>query len=154
MFSRIRKRLAYIKYCKLKNNSLFNKKMWNLSKPYVELNNEVKKEKNELKEEKTKSNRLTWGKFLLLFLFINFTILEIFVGWVTVQSFTLGYAIGTAPDFTPLITLLSLVLGETLSYGIYCYKAKAENTKNGIIFETAMKELERFNDDQEQGGVG
>lgn len=50
---------------------------------------------------------------------------------------------GIQPDFSPLITLISLVVGETISYGIYTAKAKAENTQGGIIYESAMKDLEQ-----------
>lgn len=49
---------------------------------------------------------------------------------------------GMLPDFSPLITLISLVVGETISYGIYAAKSKAENTKGGITYETVMKNLE------------
>jgi hypothetical protein len=47
------------------------------------------------------------------------------------------------PDFTPLITLLGSVIGETLSFGIYCAKSKAENTKGGIVYETALREYDK-----------
>lgn len=151
MFLKLKRALANRAYYYLKQDALLSERMWKLSKPYVEMKRNVEKEQDAIEEDKQEHKRLSWGKFLLLFLFINFTVLEIFVGWVTVQSFTLAYAIGATPDFTPLITLLSLVLGETLSYGVYCYKSKAENTKNGIIYDLAMKQYEQFNDDQ---GVG
>jgi hypothetical protein len=151
MFLKIKKFFEHRAYHYLKHDALFSKKMWELSKPYIEIKNNIEKEKDELDLDDDQHKKITWGKFLLLFLFINFTILEIFTGWVTIQSFTLAYAIGMMPDFTPLITLLSLVLGETLSYGIYCYKSKAENIKGGIVYDLAMKQYEQFNDDQ---GVG
>ena len=152
MFLKIKKFFEHRAYYYLKHDALFSKKMWELSKPYVEMKNQIEKEKDDLDPEKDQRSRLSYGKFLLLFLFLNFTVLEIFTGWVTVQSFTLAYAIGMMPDFTPLITLLSLVLGETLSYGVYCYKSKAENIKGGIVYDLAMKQYEQVVDDQE--GVG
>ncbi len=96
---------------------------------------------------KKKEKKISYSKLLLTLLFINFFLLEIFTGWVTIKSFSLAYAIETMPDFTPLITLLGAVIGETLSYGIYCSKSKAENTKDGIVYETAMRNLE--NDEEE-----
>lgn len=87
--------------------------------------------------------KFSYSKFLLIFLFINFTLLEGFIGWVTIRSFDLAFQFGTSPDFTPLIALIGAVIGETLSYGIYCAKSKAENTKDGIIYETTMKELDQ-----------
>ena len=97
--------------------------------------------------KKRRKRKMPFSKKLLIFLFINFIILEIFTGWVTISSFTLAYAAGIAPDFAPFIALLGAVIGQTISYGIYCSKAKAENTKNGITYEMALQELD-------QNGVG
>lgn len=80
--------------------------------------------------------------FLLLLLF-NFSILEGFVGYVTIKSLTIALTMGLQPDFSPLITLISLVIGETISYGIYTAKSKAENVKGGIVYDCAMKEYEQ-----------
>lgn len=91
-----------------------------------------------MKEKK----KLEWSKKLLIILFINFFLLEIFIFGITCYSFNLGFAIGQMPDYTPLITLITAVIGETLSYGMYCAKAKAENTVGGIKYDTAMKDLE------------
>lgn len=93
-------------------------------------------------KQKKEKKKISYSKLLLTLLFVNFFLLEIFTGWVTIKSFSLAYAIETMPDFTPLITLLGAVIGETLSYGIYCSKSKAENTTGGIVFETAMRNLE------------
>ena len=82
-------------------------------------------------------------------MFINFTILELFIGYVTIQSFTLAFAIGVMPDFTPLVTLIGLIAGETISYGAYCAKSKAENIEGGIVHDTAMYELKyRIREDE------
>ena len=78
---------------------------------------------------------------LLAFLFVNFTLLEGFIVWVTIKSFELAMINGIEPSYSPLLALIPAVLGETISYGIYCAKSKAENTKNGIVYETAMREL-------------
>ena len=59
------------------------------------------------------------------------------------------------PDFPPLITLIGAVIGQTLSYGIYSSKSKAENTKGGIIYETAMANYFQPNEEiDNEGGVG
>ena len=114
---------------------------WEIEKSLLQEKEKIKLEKAVIskKEEKTK---LAFGKLLLIFLFINFTLLELFTCGITLYSFSLAFAIGLAPDFTPLITLLGSVIGETLSFGIYCAKSKAENTKGGIIYETALKKIE------------
>lgn len=74
----------------------------------------------------------------LIFLFLNFTALEIFTGYITIQSLILANMTGIMPDFTPLITLIGAVIGETLSYGIYALKAKAENVEGGITHDLAL----------------
>lgn len=87
-----------------------------------------------MKEKK----KVEWSKKLLVILFINFFLLEAFIGWVTYYSFRLSFSIGMMPDFTPLITLIGAVVGQTVSYGIYCAKAKAENTQGGVVYDLAM----------------
>lgn len=89
------------------------------------------------KKEKKKPS---WSKVLLLLLFINFFVIEIFIGWVTARSFTLAFDIGLTPDFSPLLALIGAVISETISYGVYCAKSKAENTKGGVIYDLAMKD--------------
>lgn len=118
-----------------------HEKVWQREKVILEKEQKIDEEKYNLKQRSWNAKMPT-SKMLIIFLFINFLILEIFTGWVTINSFTLAYAIGTMPDFTPLITLLGAIVGQTLSYWIYSSKAKAENTKNGIVYETAMKELD------------
>lgn len=130
----------------------YNQQMWEARRPLVETQNQIDQEKKELLEKHIQIKFPSWSKLLLVFLFANFTVLEIFIGWVTIKSFSLALSIGTMPDFTPLITLISAVVGQTLSYGVYAFKSKAENTKDGIIYETAMAELQ--SDTYEEGGVG
>ena len=89
------------------------------------------------KKEKKKPS---WSKVLLLLLFINFFIIEFFIGWVTVQSFSLAFDLGISPDFSPLLALIGAVISETISYGIYCAKSKAENTKGGVVYDLAIKD--------------
>ena len=120
--------------------SALKMRRWEVEKKILEREQQIEEEKYEL-QQRSWNKKLPFSKFLMIFLFINFTILEIFTGWVTVSSFTLAYTIGMMPDFTPLITLLGAIIGETLSFGIYSAKSKAENVKNGIVFETTMKEI-------------
>ena len=119
---------------------------WEIRKNELTVLQNIKQERATItcKEEKS---RLAFGKLLMIFLFINFTLLEIFTCGITLYSFALAFAIGIAPDFTPLITLLGSVIGETLSFGVYCAKSKAENTKGGIIYETTLKKLEENNEE-------
>jgi predicted nucleic acid-binding Zn ribbon protein len=126
-------------------------KRWQIEKPLLEQKQLIAEEKEEI-ISKNKKRKTAFGKLLMIFLFVNFTILELFTGWVTIKSFSLAYTIEQMPDFSPLITLLGAVIGETLSYGIYCHKAKAENTEGGIVFEATMHNLK--NEEEEEEGLG
>ena len=56
--------------------------------------------------------KISTTKILIAFLFINCTLLELFTGWVTVENLILARDFGTTLDFTPLVTLIGIVLGE------------------------------------------
>jgi len=114
---------------------------WQREKAILEKEQEIEEEKYALKK-RSWDRKLPFSKILMIFLFINFTILEFFTAWVTIQSFSLAYAIVTMPDFTPLITLLGAIIGETISYAIYSAKSQAENTSGGLIYESAMLDLQ------------
>ena len=129
----------------------FNKKIWANEKERLICQNQIDEEKKELKGKSKEIKLPSWSKLLSLLLFINFTVLEIFVGWVTVKSFTLAFQYGMAPDFTPLITLMSAVLGETVSYAIYALKSKAENTKGGIVYESMIQQQNQNNNEETMG---
>ena len=156
MINFLKRFFAIRKIRKYKENIIFKEKLWLQLKPALQRENKLEQEKKEIKDEKSKIKLPPWSKFLLALLFINFSLLEIFIGYVTIQSFALAFAIGVMPDFTPLVTLIGLVAGETISYGAYCAKSKAENIEGGIVHDTAMYELkygirEDENDDNAVG---
>ena len=135
-----------------KLETTFNKKVWEERKPLIETQNQIEKEKKELTIERVKMKFPAWSKLLALFLFVNFTGLEIFSGWVTAKSLSIALSIGAMPDFTPIITLIGAVIGQTLSYWIYSAKSKAENTEVGIVYE--MAKIQGGQDTDNEGGVG
>ena len=137
----LNKFLQLRKLRKYKEKIDFNNFIWRQLKPILLRENKIEQEKKEIQNERSKIKLPPWSKLLLVLLFINFSLLEIFIGYVTIQSFALAFAIGMMPDFTPLVTLIGLVAGETISYGAYCAKSKAENIEGGIIHDTAMYEL-------------
>ena len=89
-----------------------------------------------------KKKKFSTTKILITFLFINCTLLELFTGWVTVENLILARDFGTALDFTPLVTLIGIVLGEVFGFAVYAAKAAKENTCGGIEYETTIRELE------------
>lgn len=85
---------------------------------------------------------LTTTKLIMLFLFINCTIVEIFTGWVTVKCIALAAVTEMGVDLTPLITLIGAVVTEVMSFCVYAVKSARENTQGGVVFETAMRALD------------
>lgn len=99
--------------------------------------------------------KLSTSKLLILFLFINCTLVQLFTAWVTVKSFYIVELTGAAPDFTPLVALIGAVVGEVIGFAVYALKSAKENTSGGIVFEQAMMESaiqetpEIFEDEEE-----
>ena len=146
--SRLSRFLAFRKVKKEQKQTEFEQQLWESRRPLLETQNQIKEEKKELKNKRNKIKFPSWSKLLLIILFSNFILLELFIGWITIKSFAIALSIGMMPDFTPLITLISAVVGETLAYGFYIAKSKAENTEGGIVFQQMMNELNSTNDDE------
>lgn len=123
-------------------------KYWEEEKPIIiaeqDLEEDKKETKNRKKEEKKK---LTTTKFLMFFLFASCTIIQIFTLVVTILSINAGVY-----DFTALQMLITAVVGEVVAFAIYSIKSLKENTKGGIIYETAMWNKINEEDDQEAQG--
>ena len=113
---------------------LLAEKRWAREKPL--------KEREDKRDFRAKhSKKLSTSKLLILFLFINCTLIEIFTGFVTLKSLDLATMTMLVPDFTPLVTLIGAVVSEVIGFAIYAIKSAKENTMGGIIYETAMAEL-------------
>ena len=148
MFKKISETIANKKLQRTTDKINLEKRIWLQEKPLIEQENQINSEKQELKRRKRETKLPSWSKLLLIFLFINFTVLELFIGFITLYSFKLAAEVGIMPDLTPLITLITAVIGETISYWIYCAKSKAENVKDGIVYETTMFNLRNNAEDE------
>ena len=105
----------------------------------------MKKERKEIKS-KTKT---TTSKFLMFFLFGSCTVIEAFTLIIIVKGMNMGYGITTGP----LEMLISSLFTEVAGFAVYSLKAAKQNTKGGIIYETAMSDWEPMpeeNDNQEE----
>lgn len=111
---------------------------WKEQKELLERERKIKEEKRRFLNPFFK---ISTSKLLILFLFLNCTAIELFTGWVTVQSIMLAYSTGMAVDFTPLITLIGSIVGEVIGFAIYSLKSMKENTVNGITYMKAQYEL-------------
>ena len=121
-----------------KESILQEEKEWQEDKIFFEKQKKVFEEKKNFFKQK----KISTSKLLILFLFLNCTAIEIFTGWVTIQSIALVSTTMMMPDFSPLVTLIGAVVSEVIGFAIYSIKATKENTKGGIIYDTAMKEYE------------
>lgn len=130
-------------------------KMLSIEEKHWEREKEIIKRKRNLKEEQKEirhpRKKISTTKLLIAFLFLNCTAIEIFTGWAIVQSFVLAKTLGFSVDFAPLVTLISAVVGEVIGYAIYSIKSTKENTKGGIVYESALREQEYTNNNDTVG---
>lgn len=102
--------------------------------------------KYQLKQDKKKIRKmcglqLTTTKLYLMFLFINCTAVELFTGYITLQSFKLARELCIAPELTPLVTLIGAVVSEVIGFAVYMLKSMKENSAGGVVYETAMANI-------------
>ena len=108
---------------------------WNQQKKLIEIKHKIKQEKKQFKPK-----IFTTTKLLVLFLFINCTIIEVFTGWATVQSLNNSLITGQPTDFAPLIALIGAIVGEVMGFAIYAIKSLKENSVGGIVYEQSLKD--------------
>ena len=118
---------------------------WTNQKKYLNKKIELKKDK-ELFLLKNKK-KISTSKILILLLFINCTVIEIFTGWVTIKSFSYSLMTGNAIDFSPLVTLIGAVVGEVIGFAIYSLKSTKENTAGGVVYDSIFRDKDSINDD-------
>lgn len=131
---------------KAEKEIVLQEKQWEKEKSLQERKYKIKKEKRELKS--LYGFKLPTSKLLILFLFINCTLIELFTGWVTIKSIDLATLTMVSPDFTPLVTLIGAVVSEVIGFAIYAIKSAKENTEGGIIYETTMAKLQQKDEEQ------
>ena len=123
-------------------------KHWEREKEIIKRKRNLKEEQKEIRHPRKK---ISTTKLLIAFLFLNCTAIEIFTGWATMQSFVLAKTLGFSVDFSPLVTLIGAVVSEVIGYAIYSIKSTKENTKGGIVYESALREQEYTNNNDTVG---
>ena len=117
---------------------------WEREKPLQEREYKLKQEQRDFK--RTHRPKISTSKLLIVFLFINCTLIEIFTGYVTLRSFDVATMTFMMPDLTPLTTLIGAVISEVIGFAIYAIKSAKENTAGGIVYETAMMNMKTSDD--------
>lgn len=125
------------------------KQNWQREKEILIAKQQIKKQKRQIKSE---SKKITTSKLLTFFLFASCTIIEVFTLFIIFRTLQLGYGLVTGP----LEMLITSVVAEVAGFGIYSIKATKENTKGGIIYQTAMNEWEGIsaNEDEQEDPEG
>lgn len=118
---------------------IISEKRWAREKDLLEREYKLVQEQKDLKNKYKK--KMSTSKWLIFFLFLNCTIIELFTGYVTLQTLTIAKITGLPPDLTPLVTLIGIVVAEVIGFAVYALKSLKENTSGGIIYETAMANL-------------
>ena len=113
---------------------------WQREKEVLERKYKLKQEKREFEQQFLP--KISTSKLLILFLFINCTIIELFTGFVTLKSLDLTTLTMANPDFTPLVALIGAVVSEVVGYAVYALKSAKENTAGGITYEAAMRQID------------
>lgn len=113
---------------------------WQREKEVLERKYKLKQDKKEFKKQFLP--KISTSKLLILFLFMNCTIIELFTGFVTLKSLDLTTLTMMNPDFTPLVALIGAVVSEVVGYAVYALKSAKENTAGGITYETAMRQID------------
>ena len=121
------------------------KQQWKIQKDLIIQQEQLKNQKREIKN---KYKKLTTTKLLILFLFLNCTVIEIITFILTFKSFQTG-----APDFSALQMLITAVVGQVVSFSIYSLKSLKQNTSGGIIYQTAMLEKQMDKEEYNQEDV-
>ena len=113
---------------------------WQREKEVLERKYKLKQDKKEFKKQFLP--KISTSKLLILFLFINCTIIELFTGFVTLKSLDLTTLTMANPDFTPVVALIGAVVSEVVGYAVYALKSAKENTAGGITYEAAMRQID------------
>lgn len=108
---------------------------WAEQKALLLRRRQIRREKRELRFPFLK---VTTTKLLMWFLFANCTAIEIFAMVVTLLGVRNASLTGASPDLSPLNSLISSVVCEVVGFALYALKSLRENTKGGIVYETAL----------------
>ena len=114
------------------------KKEWEEEKELIIEEIRLKKDKEKTKGKK----KINTSKLIILFLFLNCTLIELFTAYITLKELQLVQITGSI-NFAPIVTLISAVVGEVIGFAVYAAKATKENTQGGITYQSMMNEYNK-----------
>lgn len=122
---------------------------WQIQRINLKRHNDIKNDYNKIQNKNP--FRITTGKLAMWTLLILCLMVIIFTGYVTIKEFSLAYALGLMPDFTPLVTMIGAILGAAIDVASYFAKSAKENTKGGITFQAAA--MKNFQENLQPNGT-
>lgn len=125
---------------------------WQFEKQLIIQQQDLKEQKKQIKNRyKEQRKKLSTSKFLMLFLFISCSLIQIFTIILTFKSISIG-----AVDFSALQSLITAVVAEVIGFAVYSLKSLKENTEGGIVYQTAILEAQKnqIQENNEQEAVG
>lgn len=145
----MKKRIKLSLYFKA-HKLLKTEKNWEYEKIILNRYNQILAEKSSLLKQRkeltldVEKQKRNTTKFLIGFLFINFTIVEVYSMWMMFYF----------ADLSSLYVLITAVIGETIAFATYVLKSTRENTVGGVVYETAMKHLDEEMNRKEPKDLG
>lgn len=97
--------------------------------------------------------KIETSKLVLWFMLLLLLSIVVFTGYVTIQMMTISATFGHGMDFTPLVALISAIVGQVIITLGYFTKSTKENSKDGIVYLNAQHQLNEEENDN-IGGVG
>lgn len=122
---------------------------WQIQRLNLKRRNDIKNDYNKIQNKNP--FRITTGKLAMWILLALCFIVIIFTGVVTIKEFSLAYALGLMPDFTPLVTMIGAILGAAIDVAAYFAKSAKENTKGGITYQAAA--MRNFQENLQPNGT-
>lgn len=108
---------------------------WQIERLNLKRENSIRNDYNKIQNKNP--FKITTGKLAMWILLLLCLIVIIFTSWVTIKEFSLAYALGLMPDFTPLVAMIGAILGAAIDVAAYFAKSAKENTKGGITYQAA-----------------
>ena len=127
--------------------------VWKEEKQLLLQEEQIKQQRREIKDKyKKERKKLTTTKLLMFFLFASCSAIEIFTIVFTAMTAKMGMI-----DFSAMQTLITAVVAEVIGFAVYSLKSLKQNTKGGIVYQTAMlqnswKPIEEDQNNQEAVG--
>lgn len=120
----------------------YQEKRWQEEKEIIDRRNKLKEAR------KGKKKKIETSKIVLWFMLFLLLSIILFTGYVTISMMNIAAYTNSPMDFTPLVALISAIVGQVIITLGYFIKSSKENQEGGITYLNAQYNLEN------DGGVG